>query len=499
MKKRSSGVLLHVTSLPSIYGIGDLGSVAYKFVDFLVATKQRFWQILPLNPTEPGLSNSPYSSSAAFAGNPLLVSFDILIKEGLLKKSDIPRFKEFSKDKVEYRRVSDFKYSVLYKVCQKHSEEIRLSKDFKSFCKNNKYWLNDYALFMVSKKHFNNAEWDKWPKKIRDRDQKELKKLNIELCDEILIENIYQYLFFKQWIALKKYCNDRKIKIIGDIPIYVTFNSVDVWAHSKVFQLDKNKKPLFVSGVPPDYFSKTGQLWGNPVYDWKALKRQGYGWWKERLKKSFEEYDQVRLDHFRGYQDYWQVPRRAKTAMYGKWAKGPSKDFFEHMVKYFGDFPVIAEDLGVITQDVRDLMDYFGFPGMRLLIFAFKGIYKKNRNALHNHLKNNIIYTGTHDNNTVRGWFEKESKKTSRAQLFRIVGKTVTKENVNWAFIEMGMKSISNVAIFPLQDILGFGVEARMNKPSTIKGNWSWRFSFDQLKSTTVKKFQNLTRQYNRG
>lgn len=493
--KRGSGILLHITSLPSPYGIGDMGPWAYKFADFLSETKQKFWQVLPLTPTTLP-SGSPYHGSSAYAGNTLLISPELMVREGLLDKEDTEPMPRFQKNKVDYPRVSSFKE----KLFERAYEHFKPSEngEYENFCSENSNWLEDFALFVALKAHFRGKVWGEWPPGIRDRQPEALKTLKNKLQDRIEREKFLQYVFFRQWFSLKSYCNRKGIQIIGDMPFYVSYNSVDVWKNPEFFKLNEKKQPAFVSGVPPDYFSRTGQLWGDPVYRWDALKEQGYSWWIRRIEHNLKLFDFIRIDHFRGFVGYWEVRAGERTAVKGRWVKAPAKNFFTEVCERFPHLPILAEDLGTITPDVREIMRHFGFPGMRVLLFAFGEDLPTNPYAPHNHLKNCIVYTGTHDNNTVRGWFEGEATPEDRERLFRYLGREVHPQEVHWEFIRLAMMSVADMVIIPMQDILGLGEQARMNRPATVKGNWQWRLLPEQLTSTLTRRLLEMTQIYGR-
>ena len=477
MKKRGSGVLMHITSLPSSHGIGDFGPSAYSFADFLFDTHQKYWQILPLTPTDTIYHNSPYNSISAFACNPLLISPDLLAEEGIIDKDSIRVSEASFRERVDYVKVSEYKRKVCNRIINKKPD-----KGYKKFCEENFDWLDDYALFMALRGHFNGKLWSEWPYELRDRKSKTLNTWRKKLKNEIESESLVQYLLFKQWHRLKSYCNAKDIKIIGDMPIYVDYNSSDAWVNPGIFKLDAQKRPFVIAGVPPDYFSETGQLWGNPVYDWPKLKNMNYDWWIKRLKHVLSLYDIVRIDHFRGLVAYWEVSAEEKTAVNGKWVKAPVKNFLNTALKKIKGFSIIAEDLGLITPDVVEIMKYYGFPGMKVLQFAFGGKTSDNPYAPHNHTENCVLYTGTHDNNTTRGWFENDMTNEEKENLFRYIRKQVFSEEISWEFIRMAMSSVANTAIIPVQDMLSLGEDARMNRPSTIKDNWEWRLrSFDPI------------------
>ena len=498
LNQRASGILLHITSLPARFGIGDLGPQAYEFADFLAKSRQRFWQVLPLNHTTAQKGHSPYNCSSAFAGNPLLISPEILYRDGLLKKEEIRDVPAFSPDRVEFKKVAAYK-NRLFKIAFSRFQNRAKSDDFIAFKADNYPWLDDFALFVSLQKHFNGRPWNTWPGRLRDRKKKDLSTARTQLSNEIEFECFLQFVFYKQWFALKRYCSRKGIKIIGDIPIYVTLNSPDVWANPRIFKLDRNKKPKFVAGVPPDYFSKTGQLWGNPVYNWETLKKTRYKWWVERLRHNLKLFDVVRIDHFRGLIAYWQVPANHKTAMKGKWVTCPKDDFFKVLFKNSPSAHFIAEDLGHITKDVREVIKKFNLPTMKVLQFAFSGNPSKNPHIPDNYTENCVVYTGTHDNNTTKGWFDKEATKQQKNRLGEYLGRDVFSDNVNRLLIRLAMSSIAKLAIIPAQDLLGLPQSARMNNPAVEKGNWLWRLKPRQLTSALSKKLKQITRTYSRG
>lgn len=495
--KRKSGILLHITSLPSLYGIGDMGPGAYKFADFLVETKQSLWQILPLAPTDLVYGNSPYGTISAFAGNSLLISPELLERDGLVKREDIFSLPEFPADKVDYEGVSNYKKNLL-NLAYERFKKMRNNREYKEFCAGSSYWLEDYALFLALKVYFRGQAWCEWPTEIRDRQPEALRSLKEKLHNEIEREKFIQYVFARQWLSLRRYSNEKGIKIIGDIPIYVSYDSVDLWSHHEIFKLDNEKRPYVVAGVPPDYFSETGQLWGNPLYNWEMLKEKGYNWWLRRVEHNLNLFDFVRVDHFRGFVAYWEVPATEKTAVNGKWIKAPAMDFFNKLKDRFPHLPIIAEDLGVITPDVRDVMNRYKFPGMKVLLFAFGESLPQNPYIPHNVVRNCVFYTGTHDNNTIKGWFEREAKSNERKRLFCYIGREVPFEELHWELIRLTMMSVADMVIFPMQDILGLGEEARMNRPATSKGNWEWRLLPDEITPTLKRKLREMTEIYGR-
>ncbi len=498
MNKRGSGILLHVTSLPSPYGIGDLGPWAYQYADFLSQTKQSYWQVLPLNPTYPAYGNSPYSSISTFAGNTLLISPDLLSEEGLLSKTELEAKPSFSENRCEYSKVIPYKER-LFEHVYDHFKKTHKGWDvFEAFCSKHSSWLEDFSLFAVIKKRLKGQVWNEWPKALRDREPQALEVIRKENRDELVKEKFLQYLFLKQWCSLKDYCNQRGVQLLGDLPIYVNFDSADVWTNPHLFKLDEAKRPSFVAGVPPDYFSETGQLWGNPVYQWDTLREKGFDWWIKRMAHHFDLFDIVRIDHFRGLVSYWEVPAAEKTAINGKWVDVPVEDFFNALLKRFFSLPIIAEDLGLITPAVREVLHHFGFPGMKVLLFAFSEDHPMHPYLPHTYGANFLAYTGTHDNNTVRGWFEREAIPDDKRRLFRYLGGNVPVSELHWAMIRLAMMSVANMVIFPMQDILGLGEEARMNRPSIGEGNWEWRLLPGQLTPAVTQRLLEMTKIYGR-
>lgn len=497
--KRGSGILLHITSLPSQYGIGDLGPSAYRFADYLASARQTYWQVLPLNPTNPACMHSPYSSTSAFAGNPLLISPEILAREGLLSDEEAKCGVFFKKETCNFVESVELKEKLFTKAYKNFKSSKVPKDDYKKFCQDNSSWLDDYSLFHVIRRENDGRMWTEWKAKLRDRSKKDLALVKKEAKDEIDRVKFLQYIFFKQLSALKNYCNNKGISLIGDIPIYVSYDSADCWANTDIFKLDEKKQPTFVAGVPPDYFSKTGQLWGNPVYNWDRLKETEFSWWTERIRQNLAMFDVVRIDHFRGLVSYWEVPQGEQTAINGKWVHVPSKDLFDTLLKNFHKMQIIAEDLGIITQDVRDILKHYKFPGMKVLLFAFG-----ENNPFHPYLPhvygfNWVVYTGTHDNNTVRGWFENESNEGDRNRFFRYIGRDAGVNEVNWEFIRLALMSVARIAIFPMQDVLGLGSASRMNTPSTTEGNWLWRVTDEQLNNEGVRnRLAELTCTYGR-
>jgi 4-alpha-glucanotransferase len=497
--ERKAGILMHITSLPGKYETGDFGPEAYEFADFLKRNHQSCWQMLPLNPIYENGAYSPYSSLSAFAGNIYLISPELLFRQNLI--SELPDSKTSrSSSKVNYAGAVITKEKVIDQAFENFNKGASksLEKEFEAFCKKEEFWLHDYALFITLKKKFHFTKWIEWPEKFCNRDKTTLKKFHEENAGPIKREKFAQLLFLKQWNELKNYCNTKGITIFGDMPIYVNYDSADVWSHPELFKLKSNKEIKAVAGVPPDYFSREGQLWGMPVYRWDEMKKNGYGWWKQRIKKNLELFDLLRLDHFRGFSTYWEVPAGEKTAVNGKWIKGPADNFFNALKKEFPRMPFIAEDLGDVDQEVYDLRDRFALPGMRLMQFAFGTNSDTSVHAPHNHTYNSIVYTGTHDNNTTKGWFASETKHSNRRHLNRYVGKKVRYRNVHLELIRMAYASVAKLAIIPIQDFMGLGSNGRMNVPSVEKGNWEWRLTKKQLKPKIEKRIKTFVKTFGR-
>lgn len=502
---RASGILLHPTSLPGPFGIGDLGPEAYKFVDFLVKSGQKLWQILPLGPT--GYGNSPYASYSAFAGNTNLISPELLLRDGFLHQGDLNEIPDFPVDRVDYQGAIEYKLK-LFKIAFENfkdepSEEEK--EDFFYFCDTNNYWLQDFAMFIALKEHYEEKAknegrenlyktWSDWKHDLVARKPDALAKIDSQLREEIFYHKFLQYLFYKQWLELKKYANNNKVSLIGDIPIFVAYDSADVWANSGIFHLDEKCLPIDVAGVPPDYFSETGQLWGNPLYDWKELGRRDYDWWVDRFKMTFNLVDIVRVDHFRGFESFWAVPYGAPNAIIGRWKKASGVDLFRAVQKALGTMPIIAEDLGIITPDVEALRDKFHFPGMKIIQFAFTDTAKAPF-LPHNYRRNCVVYPGTHDNDTCIGWFN-AAPKTEKEYFLRYSDSTG--EKIHWDFIRLAMSSVADMSVFTLQDILGLDTEARMNLPSKPDGNWEWRFTSGMITEEIKNKLKTMVIDYGR-
>lgn len=503
--KRSSGILLHPSSLPGRFGIGDLGGEAYKFIDFLKASDQRLWQILPLGP--PAFGNSPYQCFSAFAGNTLMISLEKLADEGLLSKDDLDNTPEFSDERVQFGKVIKYKNALLEKAFEnfRRAEFRKTREDLDGFRDYAAVWLTDYALFAALKDEHEGREWNSWEEGLARRKPEALKAARERLKDRIEAHEFFQYLFFRQWLELKKYANEKGIKIVGDMPIFVAHNSADVWAHPELFKLDKEGNPTVIAGVPPDLFSKTGQRWGNPIYDWARMRETGFKWWIARMRETLKTVDIVRIDHFRGFVATWEVPAEDETAENGEWVEAPGRELFAAIRKTLGDVPVMAEDLGTITPDVIELRDALGFPGMRVLQFAFSGD-PRDTHLPHNYVHNTVVYTGTHDNDTVVGWFnakagdgstrEQEQIELERANAMKYLG--TDGSEINWDFIRAAQVSVADVAVINLQDLLGLDSNARMNIPAVEEGNWGWRFKPGALTKELSDRLREMTIIYGR-
>jgi 4-alpha-glucanotransferase len=490
-RKRKSGILLHPTSLPGKGGIGSLGKEARAFVDFLSHSGQSLWQVLPLGPTAYG--NSPYSCYSAFAGNSLLIDLETIAQEGDLSPADLVC--ELPDDRVDYPLVERHMNGALRRAAANFFAmgDQHRREEFHFYC-NNTFWLDDYSLFMALKELNDGKIWPKWPREIACREPDKLRLVREKVGVAIGEHKYMQWQFARQWLGLKKCANDLGIEVIGDIPIFVAYDSADVWANPQFFHLDEKGRPTVVSGVPPDYFSKTGQLWGNPLYNWEAIAFHGYSWWVERMKSSLEMYDIVRLDHFRGFEAFWEIPAMEKTAERGRWVRGPGADLFNVLMDKIGPMPVIAEDLGVITPDVDALRERFGFPGMKILHFAFDS-GPGNPYLPHNHEKDSVVYTGTHDNDTTVGWFSKLNNNGKKQVLAYL---NSDGKNIAGDLIRAALASVADMAVIPLQDILGLDSSARMNIPGTASKNWSWRFSRDDLNDKHCERLYKLTEMYGR-
>lgn len=502
---RASGILLHPTSLPGRFGIGDLGDEAYRFADFLVASGQSLWQVLPLGPT--GYGDSPYACYSAFAGNTLLISPERLLEEGLLAKNDLDEIPALPTEQVDFERVHQSKDIILDKAfaCYQRTTDTELRSAFETFAEQNASWLNDYALFRALKSAHGGKAWHEWGRPLVQREPAVLTRARVDLHDQIEAHKFFQFLFFRQWFALKAYCNERGVKLIGDVPIFVAQDSADVWTNPDQFKLDQDGRPTVVAGVPPDYFSATGQFWGNPLYNWERMLADGFRWWIERVRATLQTVDIARIDHFRGFAACWEIPGADTTAERGRWVEVPGRELFNAIRSALGDLPIIAEDLGVITPDVEKLRDGFGFPGMRILQFAFSSD-TKNIDLPHNYHGNVVVYTGTHDNDTTVGWFNsvagegstRTAEQITAERTFCLKYLNTQGTEIHWDFIRSVLASVADTAIVPLQDLLGLGNEARMNLPNSTKGNWIWRFQDVALAEAQTRRLRHLTDIYGR-
>lgn len=490
-RERKSGILLHPTSLPGPGGIGSLGRDARRFVDFLHDAGQSIWQVLPLGPTSWG--NSPYMCYSAFAGNPLLIDLRELAEEGDLKRSALRE--DLPPDRVDYRRVLEYKTAALRGAAGNFfsaADPARMD-EFHHFCDTTP-WLHDFALFMALKERHAGARWCDWPDGLAGRDSSALEEASRFLGAEIGEHKYRQWQFSRQWHGIRNYANGRGVRIFGDIPIFVAYDSADVWANRRLFLLDDEGRPTVVAGVPPDYFSRTGQLWGNPLYDWEEMMRQGYAWWIDRVRSELSLYDLIRLDHFRGFRACWGVPAGEKTAVNGRWIEGPGEALFDALGDALGELPIVVEDLGVITPDVEHLREALAFPGMKILQFAFDS-GPGNPYLPHNHERNSVVYTGTHDNDTTLGWFSSLNA-SDRKRVLRYLGSSG--EDIARDLVRAAFSSVADTAVIPLQDVLGLGNEARMNLPGTSGGNWSWRFQAGGLNATLARRLRELSELYGR-
>lgn len=491
---RSSGLLLHPTSLPGPHGIGDLGADAYRFVDYLVRAKQRVWQILPLG--QPGHGYSPYAALSAFAGNPLLISLERLVDEGLIARSELADPPAFAADTVDYDAVSSYKMELLRRAYERFAVAAppALRGQFEVFRARESAWLPDYTLFIALKGAHGGTGWRGFSEGLARRRPEDLLNARRELADVVAANEFMQYLFFRQWRDLKQYANSKGVRIMGDIPIFVAYDSADVWANQHLFHLDERGAPTVVAGVPPDFFSATGQRWGNPLYRWEELAKTGYAWWVERFRQTLETVDLVRIDHFRGFQAYWEVPATEATAVRGRWVPGPGDDLFRVAARELGELPIVIEDLGLITEDVIELRERLGYPGMKVLQFAF-GDDSRNPYLPHNYEWNCVVYTGTHDNDTTLGWFH-SLEEWQRNRVLAYLGRDG--HDIVWDLIRVALGSVADTAVFPLQDVLVLGSEARMNVPGQAEGNWRWRVLPEQLSDEPAHRLADLTTLYGR-
>jgi 4-alpha-glucanotransferase len=498
MKTRGSGVLLHITSLPSRFGIGDLGPAAYRFADLLAGAGQRYWQILPLNATDPAHDSDPYHALSALAQNPLLVSPELLAADGLLDHADLALVPSFPDDRVDFDRVVPFRERLLDSAYSRFAREGD-RREFERFCTGNAWWLDDFALFIAIRSDRGGLPWSEWPEELRRRDPEALLDEARRLEERTNRARFGQFLFDRQWRRLHDYCRERGISIIGDMPIYVDYDSVDVWRHPEYFQLDDDLRPTVISGVPPDHFSAAVQVWHHPLYRWDVLQRTGFAWWTARMERALACVDYVRIDHFRGLVAYWEIPAAAPTVFGGRWVPAPADALLAELARRFPHLPVIAEDLGIITPDVREIMQEFGIPGMRVLLFAFDTGPERNPHLPHNVVRNCVVYTGTHDTSPVRGWIEDGATEAQRSRVREYFGRDIPAGDFHWVLIRLAMSTVADTVIVPVQDLLGLGTEARVNLPGTHHGNWRWRLTDGMLTSTVLERLHAMTETFERG
>lgn len=490
---RSSGILMHISSLPSNYGIGTFGEEAYKFVDFLKKSGQTYWQILPLGHT--GYGDSPYQCFSAFAGNPYFIDLDFLVMDGLIDTSDLQEI-NFNDSRVDFSKLYNSRYVILRKAYKNFRTNSNFN-DYEEFKRNNNFWLEDYSMYMALKFYFDGKSLMEWEDNIKFRTEESMAYYKEILSDEIEFWNFIQYKFFSQWKQLKNYINANGIQVIGDIPIYVSLDSSDVWANSKIFKLNENRIPYTVSGCPPDEFSITGQLWGNPIYDWEYLDKTNYQWWIERINEGLKLFDILRIDHFRGFESFWEIPYGNKTAEFGKWTKGPGIKLFNAVKQQIKNLNVIAEDLGYLTEEVIDFRNETGFPGMKILQFGFSDRKCGNEHTPYNYSNNCVVYTGTHDNDTIRGWIEVTGNKDDVKFIEEYLNLN-NEEGYNWGVIRGAWASVANVSITMMQDLLNLGNESRMNFPSTVGKNWTWRINKNDINEQLSNKLYDITKLYGR-
>lgn len=490
---RGAGILMPISSLPSKYGIGTLGEEAYRFADWLCEAGQKYWQVLPVGPTSFG--DSPYQSFSAFAGNPYFIDLDVLVKEGLLEEKSIAAISWSESDaKVDYSRMFIYRFEILKEAFKKSAH--RDKKEYISFCADNSFWLDDYALFMALKEHFDNRSWTEWDEDIRSRRDDRVEYYKKKLADEIDFQRFVQYKFFEQWSRLKQYVNERGIKIIGDIPLYVSLDSADVWANNHLFEMDEKRRPTCVAGVPPDCFSEEGQLWGNPIYDWRVMEQENFNWWRKRMTSCAALYDVIRIDHFIGIVRYYAIPAGSTNAKTGEWRTGPGKKLTDVIAECTAEAAVIAEDLGVIVPQVRELIEATGWPGMKIFEFAFDG-QPYNEYLPHNFKSSNcVLYAGTHDNDTINGFVDTVYD-YQKKQMLDYLGAADTDE-IPRRMIQASYMSIADTVIIQMQDVLELGTEARMNTPSTIGDNWQWRTVADQIRQDDARRLRRLAYIYGR-
>lgn len=496
---RGAGILLHITSLPSSFGIGDLGPEAVKFAEFLNQSGQRYWQVLPLNPTGEEQVYSPYSAISSMAGNPLLISPEGMVKDGLISTHDLKKIQVVNHGKVSYKEAGLAREVLFEKGYRNFLSDGATHAPFREFCRREAYWLDDFALYLVLKDQHDNKPWYEWPPEYKNRKAKALGDINRFHMERINKVKWLQYIFDKQWKELKAFCNNLNVLMFGDLPFYVSYDSADVWSHPDIFKLDSARNIKGIAGVPPDYFNAKGQLWGMPVFRWDVLKKKKYGWWIDRARKNFEMFDLVRIDHFRAFVSYWEVPTGERTAVNGKWRKGPGADFFVTLGEKLGKLPFVAEDLGDVDAAVYALRDEFNFPGMKVLQFAFGDNMTTSDYIPHNYTTNFVVYTGTHDNNTTVGWWLKDTKQDVRSNLKQYVDQPgISQNTIHLVLGKMAYASVARNVILPLQDVLGLDESARMNMPASVKLNWLWRLKQGQLLPSFKNQLLKWARLYNR-
>ncbi|MEN6518776.1 MAG: 4-alpha-glucanotransferase [Methanospirillum sp.] len=497
MMIRGSGLLLHITSLPSRFGIGDLGPAAYRFADLLAAAGQTYWQVLPLNPT---VDTNPYHGTSAFAKNPLLISPELLAADGLVDPEEIDGAERFPGGPVDFARVVSFRER-LFDLAWARFAEGEDRREFAAFCREHAWWLDDFALFSAIHSELGGLPWSRWPDGLRRREPGAVREAAEQLRDRADLARFIQFVFMRQWQRLRAYCREREIRIIGDIPIYMDYDSADVWLHPEYFELDDELRPTAVSGTPPDVFNAAGQRWGHPLYRWDALERDGFAWWTRRMERTLSCVDYVRIDHFRGLVAYWAVPAGSATATEGRWVPAPVGGLLGALARRFPCLPIVAEDLGTITPDVREVMAAAGIPGMKVLLLAFEEFdrrWERNINMPHNAVRDCVLYTGTHDTNTVRGWAEDEATDEHRERLRQYFGREIPPADLPREFVRLAMSTVANTVILPVQDVLGLGSEGRMNRPGTAEGNWTWRLEEEMLTAEIVKNLRAVTRVFAR-
>lgn len=494
---RESGVLLHITSLPSRLGIGDLGPEAYRFADFLAAAGQRYWQILPLDPTDPAADHSPYIGTSGFARNHLLISPELLVADGLLDPGDLGDAGPFPDGAVAFDRVAPARERLLDLAYDRFAER-GIRRDFDRYREENAWWLDDYALFAAIRADLGGLPWNLWPCDLRDREPGGLLDAAERLAVQMDRVRFGQFAFAGQWRRLHRYCRSRGIRILGDMPIYMDYDSADVWLHPGFFELDGDRRPAGIAGAPPDSFSVEGQLWGQPTYRWEALRRSAWDWWMARFERTLACVDLVRIDHFRGLVAFWRIPAGSVTAADGAWMPGPGRALIAALARRFPCLPVVAEDLGTIDAAVRELTREFGIPGMRVLVLAFQEGFAGSRNSPHHAVRNSFFYTGTHDTNTVRGWAEDDATEEQWLVLRRCLGRDVSPEELPWEFVRLAMASVADTVVVPMQDLLGLGSEARMNRPGRSSGNWRWRLAPDWPAAEVAERLRAATHDFAR-